>query len=317
MSDCYDYLVIGAGPAGCIVAGELKKAGYAVGVLEKHNEDYRKICGDGVASVTITTLRKIGFPIDYFDKFKALKIHRFIILREDEKGNTSYMEEIQEEKGKLVYGLARNNTDGLFRRYLTKDIGVEVFYNNPVTNIVSLSNSIDTPMYDVNGYLTRRVIIAAGSSARILLNGKIIVSPNPSNPVGVSAILRAENVKDPYFLFDYKKHYNGTYGWLFCVGDNEYNAGLWLKTDKNTINKEFNMFLNSRVKEYLGPDYDVIRKPMGVIMGIGERRTHYSDSIFIIGDSANTSNPVDGEGISRAISDALDFVDSIKKGIVD
>lgn len=116
-----------------------------------------------------------------------------------------------------------------------------------------------------------------------------------------------------YFLFNFKREYHSTYGWLFCVGDGEYNAGLWLKDGKTHIKEAFNRFLDTRVKEYLGPDFEVVRNTRGVIMGIGEKRSHYSDSVFIIGDSANASNPVDGEGISKAFLDALELVKIIKK----
>ena len=49
----YDYIVVGAGPAGCVCAGELKKKNYSVCVLEKQPEHYRKVCGDGISYVCV------------------------------------------------------------------------------------------------------------------------------------------------------------------------------------------------------------------------------------------------------------------------
>ena len=312
MPDCFDYIVIGAGPAGCIAAGELKKMGHSVCIIEKETESYRKVCGDGIAFRTISVLRKIGFPIEYFEDAGAVKIRKFINIREDEYGNELYSEEIQEEKNKLVYGLARNKTDAVFRRYLTDDAGVEVLYDHPVSDIMTLAVDESNPLYEVNGFRALKIIVAAGASARITLDGKPLVSPDPTNPVGVSAILSADNADEPFFLFDFKEDYRGTYGWLFSVGDREYNAGLWLKADRSRIKEEFKRFMDTRVKEYLGTDFEVIRNTRGVIMGIGEKKSHYSDSVFIIGDSSNTSNPLDGEGISRAVSDAMELVDYLQ-----
>lgn len=47
-------------------------------------------------------------------------------------------------------------------------------------------------------------------------------------------------------------------------------------------------------------------------MGIGNRRVHTDDSIVYLGDASNTSNPEDGEGISLAVKDALDFTGGLK-----
>lgn len=308
MTDCFDYVVIGAGPAGCIAAGELKKMGNSVCVLERETENYRKVCGDGISFAAMNALKSIDFPIEYFEDAGAIRIDKFIFMIEDTKVYEQYLE----EKGMLVYGLARNKTDAVFRRYLTDAAGVEIFYNHPVSAIMTVSADDSHPMYEVGGVKARKIVIAAGASARITLDGKPVISPDPANPAGVSAILRADNAKESYFLFNVKKEYLGTYGWLFCVGDGEYNAGLWLKEGKAHIKEAFNRFLDTRVKEYLGPDFEVVRHTRGVIMGIGEKRSHYSDSVFIIGDSANTSNPVDGEGVSRAILDALKLVNVLK-----
>ncbi len=308
----YDFLVIGAGPAGCIVAAELKKMGKAVCVLEKEPENYRKVCGDGISFAAIKALKIIGFPLEYFEEADAVKIHKFIFLREDDEGHEDYSEEIQEEKGKLVYGLARNKTDAVFRRYLTENAGVEIKYENNVDNIVTSAAADSHLVYEINGLQAENIIISAGSSARIKLDGKLVVSPDVENPVGVSAIIRADNSAEPFFLFDFKKKYNGTYGWLFSVGDREYNAGLWLKTDRSHIKEYFHRFLDARVKEYLGTDFEIVCNTRGVIMGIGEKRSHYSDSVFIIGDTSNTSNPVDGEGISKAVLDAVELVSYLR-----
>ena len=308
----YDYLVIGAGPAGCIVAAELKKMGKSVCVMEKEPANYRKVCGDGISFAAIKELKRIGFPLNYFEDADAVKIYKYIFIREDNEGHEDYSEEIQEEKGKLVYGLARNKTDAVFRRYLVEDAGVDIKYENNVDDIVTVADAEGHPVYEINGLRAENIIIAAGSSARIKLDGKLVVCPDVGNPVGVSAIIRADNSAEPFFLFDFKKAYCGTYGWLFSVGDREYNAGLWLKTDRSHIKEEFHRFLDTRVKEYLGTDFEIVRNTRGVIMGIGEKRPHYSDSVFIIGDTSNSSNPVDGEGISKAVIDAMKLVDYLK-----
>ena len=72
----YDYIIVGAGPAGCVCAGELKRKNYSVCVLEKQPEHYRKVCGDGISYVCVQALRSIDFPIESLMDAGAVKIQR-------------------------------------------------------------------------------------------------------------------------------------------------------------------------------------------------------------------------------------------------
>jgi len=124
--------------------------------------------------------------------------------------------------------------------------------------------------------------------------------------VNIISFPAGSSANDWYYI-----EYRGTYGWIFSVGEREYNVGLWLKDDKGSLVAKFQEFLETRVREYLGSDYEWIRRPKGAVMGIGEKRSTYNDSIFFIGDAANTSNEKDGEGISLAVKDALTLTNSL------
>lgn len=298
----YDYIVVGAGPAGCICARELKKINYSVCVLEKQSVNYRKVCGDGISHACVQTLKSINFPIEDFVNAGAVKIKRYIHYVD----GRIYQDRI-EEHNKEAYGLARNKIDSVFRQYCTKGLDLGIRYNMNVKEIKSKKQG-----YEVCGIRTKKIILATGASARIKIDGNDLISPDADSPVGISAILHSNTSEIPFFMFDYKEEYKGTYGWIFSVGEREYNVGLWLKTDKDSLRTKFNQFMETRVKEYFGDNYQLIRKPRGAIMGIGNKRADYNDSVIYIGDASNSSNPENGEGISLAIKDALDFVDQIQ-----
>lgn len=299
----YDYIVVGAGPAGCICAGELKKKGYTVCVLERQAPDHRKVCGDGISDVCVRLLREIDFPVKAFAQAGAVKIRTYIHYIHGKKycDNTA-------DSHKVAYGLGRHKTDGVFQAYLKEQLGVDIHYNTKAEEIRSAHQG-----YEVGGFLGRKIVLAGGASARIRLDGQDFLVPDAARPVGVSAILRAEKTDEPYFMFDYKDEYRGTYGWIFSVGENEYNVGLWLKEDRDSLTVRFREFMDTRVREYLGSDYEIIRRPMGAVMGIGAAGTLRHDDIFVIGDAANTSNPRDGEGISLAVKDALALTSSLPR----
>lgn len=298
----YDYIVVGAGPAGCVCAGELKKKNYSVCVLEKQPEHYRKVCGDGISYVCVQALRSIDFPIESLMDAGAVKIQRYIHYV-----NGKMYEDRIGDYGKEAYGLARDKTDAAFRQYFIKDRDIPLYYNRNAGEIRSVDQG-----YEVCGIKAKRLVLAAGALAKINLDGKALLRPDAGSPVGISAILQADAAGSPFFLFDYRAEYEGTYGWIFRVGEREYNVGLWLKREKHLLAAKFQQFLETRVEEYLGFDYQWRRKPRGAIMGIGNRRVHTDDSIVYLGDASNTSNPEDGEGISLAVKDALDFTGGLK-----
>lgn len=298
----YDYIVVGAGPAGCVCAGELKKRNYSVCVLEKQRPDYRKVCGDGISHVCLQTLRSIGFPVEAFEDAGAVRIRKYIHYI----NGRLYTDRIGEHH-KEAYGLARNRTDSVFRKVLLDDAGIPVFYGMDAGEIKNTGQG-----YEVCGLRTEKIILAAGASARIRIDGREVLRPDPDSPAGISAVIRAKRSGEPFFMFDYREEYGGTYGWIFSTGDGEYNAGLWLRSDKASLRAGLAQFLELRGREYLGDGWEWISRPRGAVMGIGKRRICPDDSVIFIGDAANTSNPKDGEGISAAVKDALDFVSRLQ-----
>lgn len=60
MTDGYDAIVIGAGPAGCTVAIRLALAGWSVALLEKRRFPRRKVCGECIAATNLPLLDALG-----------------------------------------------------------------------------------------------------------------------------------------------------------------------------------------------------------------------------------------------------------------
>ena len=302
MAAGYDYVIVGAGPAGCVCAAELVKKGYSVCVFEKYEKGHRKVCGDGISHVCLNTLRSIDFPVEKFMEAGAVKIKKYIHYLEGRK----YVDELETHK-KEALGLARNKTDLVFQNYITDQYKVPVFYRTEVTDIHTLGDG-----YMVRDVYARRLVIASGTGAVIRLDGHTVTRPNTHLPFGISTIVRAKECSEPFFLFDYDTDYHGTYAWIFCIGKNEYNIGLWLKSDVKQLKSKLSAFMATRVREYLGEEIQIMRRPRGAWMGIGERVRNVHTSIDLIGDAAYTSNPADGEGISLAVKDAAAYAEQVK-----
>ena len=59
MADC-DVIIVGAGPAGCAAAYDLRQSGRSVLLLDRHEFPRTKACGGGL---TVKTLRALRYSI--------------------------------------------------------------------------------------------------------------------------------------------------------------------------------------------------------------------------------------------------------------
>ena len=248
----YDYIIVGAGPAGCVCAGELKRKNYSVCVLEKQPEHYRKVCGDGISYVCVQALRSIDFPIESLMDAGAVKIQRYIHYV-----NGKMYEDRIGDYGKEAYGLARDKTDAAFRQYFIKDRDIPLYYNRNAGEIRSVDQG-----YEVCGIKAKRLVLAAGALAK-----------NKSLTAKRCFALMQEALLEylPYFrqmlpgvlfscLITGQNMRGHTVGSSVWVKEN-INVGLWLKREKNLLAARFQQFLETRVEEYLGFDYQWRRKP--------------------------------------------------------
>ena len=291
MDQIYDYMIIGAGPAGCFCGAELAKAGRSVCMLEKNPPDTRKVCGDGINAICTEVLHKMDFPLQMLTEEGAVPILKYHLYR---NGELQSMDLTQAQK--TVYGLPRSKTDRVFQRYAAEMHQIPLCYDTAVRDL-----TFSEGIYTTGSFHARNLILATGTHAPVTCNGIPLFTAPKHRPVGVSTILRGKKAEEPFFLFDYDEAYRGTYAWIFCIGQNTYNAGIWLKEDKALIRERLEQFLQKRAAAWIGSDYEVLVPLKGALMGIGAPVASSHPGVYIIGDAANSSNPADGEGISRAI----------------
>lgn len=292
----YDYVIIGAGPAGCFAAIELVKNKKTVVILEKNSISYRKVCGDGISKKCLNLLRKLNFPVDDFEKAGANRIRKYCFIKDGKEKWDNFVEEDD-----FALGLSRNKTDMIFHEY-TISRGIEILYNNNVDKI-----EFDGENYIINNIVCRDYIIASGVNRKKIITGISSHNDNKS-PLGISMIIRVDKKIEPYFLFDYDIAENGTYGWIFKIDDCLWNIGLWLKSNQKQLLSKFEKFIDKEVNIRLGSDYKVIEPARTALLGIGDLKFDKC-----IGDANNSCSNVDGEGISNAIVSSIEYVNKILK----
>src|SRR5437762_2283239 len=68
MTENYDALLIGGGPAGATAALTLARAGWNVAVMEKANFPRRKVCGEYLSPANVALFRQLGIADDFLER---------------------------------------------------------------------------------------------------------------------------------------------------------------------------------------------------------------------------------------------------------
>lgn len=294
----YDYIIIGAGPAGCFCAIQLVQAKKSVLVLEKNAEGESKVCGDGISVRCVELLRKLQFPLERFGENGAAPIRKRIAV----KNGGRQVEYYGKTDDKLSFGIPRYKTDEIFRAYAAEK-GVEIVYRAKVGEI-----SKSKKIFSVGGYLSKNVIAACGAFSALSVNKKKVRFNAADMAAGISATVTCKSQAEPCFLFDYDKKYMGQYAWIFKTDGDNWKVGVWLRSNKSKLKEYFYEFLRDKLPEYLGADFELTEPPKGAVMAIkaeGARRKTIVKprvkGLYFIGDADMTSDEYNGEGITQAI----------------
>ena len=280
----YDVIVIGAGPAGSIIAKTVASAGYDVLMLEKQTS-CNSPCAGYVGNTINTELpenctvqsRITGMRTYFPDMtFHDFQLNGFVVDR------PSFDMALAED--------AHNS-------------GVDIRWGSPLTDL--------TPDGDEDG--NRNSVMFRGGEA----NGKIIVGADgvfsktasllglPRQDIAVCAqyhlkgIETLENTSEIFFNADYAP---GAYAWIYPSGPNSAKVGLGItiKDGSRSVHEYLDAFINkSEVANRLGgekTEYTTGALPVG-----GLRDKLCIGNVMFVGDSAGMADPITGAGINNAI----------------
>lgn len=277
----YDVIVIGAGPAGCIAAYELARAGKKVVLLEKEKLPRYKACGGGLAKAGIDQLD--------FDCSSAIDcwVSRVRYTFKCEQP-------VEVDLGKPIVGMVmRDKFDDLLAKKAAAE-GAELIEEVNVNQIAS------------DGKIVRAGNGRHSWEARFLIgaDGALGVTARLSGMKKARQLAVALEVEVPYrserdrrlaeFGFGL---IDGGYAWAFPKRD-------YLSIGIGTFYRGQKMMKEQLAKwcDHLG--YDNISHPIhGHPLPFFEGETQLvKDNIILTGDAAYLMDPLSGEGIQHALS---------------
>ncbi len=323
-----EVAVVGAGPAGSIAALTLAERGHDVILIDKHSFPRDKACGDGLTSSAVAFLNELGLDHVLASAQPIENVRVFVDWRERESVT-------------MPAGLAGRSHQSccIPREQLDHALlemacaaGVRLIHGY-VTQVVQSDGSVVGVEFTRGSErLTihaRHVMAADGATSRLRrqLGG---VSQSGTFAYAVRQYVGSDREFTPSFeiyapLPGDVRNYG--YGWVFPVGEKIANTGVgYLSTrglpHPRSINKLLDSFLTA-LRQY--QDFRLGNlKPIGRAIGgsfggdFSAERCQLGGVIFL-GDAAQTTDPITGEGVDQAMRSAytaaLTLDRAIRRGV--
>ncbi len=310
-----DVVVVGAGPAGSSAAWWLASSGLDVVVLEKAHFPREKVCGDGLTPRGVAALHAMGV-----DTSTGWVRHRG--LRVFGGGQVTEVDwpELTRWPG---YGLIRTRADldDQLARH-AESAGAQVHHGVTVTEpltddagrVVGVQAQVG-PDKEPATWRAPLVVSAEGLSGR--LAKALGLNRRTDLPLGVAVrqYVPTPRATNPYLDISFDLTDAGPdaasmpgYGWLFPMGDGTANVGFGFLDTRRTADDDARTVYR-RWLQTLPPEWELDVDAATPLRGAGlptslSRRPAYTRGLLLVGDSAGSVNPFNGEGISYAMETA-------------
>ena len=326
-----DVIVVGAGPAGSSAAYWLATAGLDVVLLEKSSFPREKVCGDGLTPRGTRALVDMG--IDVSEEAGWLHNRGLRVIG----GGMRLHLDWPDLNSFPSYGLVRPRADldallarqavkaGAVLHEQTTVTGPTLDRQGRVSGVQAKQGPDKTPVT----YRAPVVLSADGVSGTI---GKALgLHRNDKRPLGVAVrrYYTSPRTHDDY-LESWLELWDGPpgqsnllpgYGWIFGMGDGTVNVGLGVLNSSAGFQKTDYRALLTTWLDATPPEWG-LREPnatgptRGAALPMGFNRTpHYARGLMLIGDSAGSVNPFNGEGIPYAIESGKYAAEAAVQGL--
>lgn len=292
-----DCIIIGGGPAGTFCAAALSTYGMSCVLLEKRVSMQGKVCGGGISRYGVNVLKQIKFPIETLLSH-GIKIERSITKRDKKQFHESNWQ-AEPYQASFAIGICRDTLDELFLQFAISH-GVSVCLDTPVSQINKEGKN-----YIVGEYTTKKVVLACGTGS------ELIVCKTGKQPAGISSIYRSDYAQQGIFFFDKSRVYADGYAWMFSIGNNLWNVGVWSRKPQPNMKRLYEKFIQTQALQFLGEEAVCIKPPKGGLIGAGDRIQQWDKNIYLIGDATNSARLVSGEGIPQAILSGIQIAKTI------
>ena len=273
--------IVGAGPAGCAAAIELRRAGADVTIYEKAALPRPKTCGDGLTPASILQLRDLGVAMDDRPTLATTLITAPGGDAVDAGWPAGMPPGTTMERGAFDARLLA----------VALAAGAQLYERRPVTDLMALGMDA--------------VLLAEGATGG--LAAKHGFPPFRSRLIALRGYVEIARDAPARYEVHYDDALTPGYAWIFPVGSRRVNVGLAVdsrvaRQAGGDVRALLRWWIESSpyARAVLG-DRVAIDDVRGGIIPSG-RATRYNAGIFLIGDAAGVADPLSAEGVSQALA---------------
>ncbi len=299
----YDCAIIGGGLSGLCLAIQLAAKGHSVILFEKNKYPFHKVCGEYISCESWDFLESIGLPLSQMNLPKINKLGVSSV-----KG---YMMEAPLKMG--GFGISRFTLDHQLSLIATK-AGVELMENCKVFDVKSNSNESEVKT-SIGSFQAKLVCGSYGkfSPAFIKKTNRIT-----KKYIGVKYHIKTQFIDNFIELHNFKDGYCG-----ISKVDKEIYCLCYLTTAKNLKDNNNNikqleenvLMKNPFLKKYFTESEFLFKEPLTISRISFDKKTTFSNGVFLLGDASGAIAPLCGNGMSMAMRASVILADLIDKNL--
>lgn len=295
----FDVAIVGASVAGASLAIHLGRAGLKVALIDKSEFPRRKACGEGVSDIALESLRRIGLD-DIVERLEGLPFYSYLL---DFNGRS------------LVFasGPRRWFKGAGIQRYLLDDAlikaarslsSIDFFLETDVSAIEILEEGVVLQCSTGSEILAKHLVLADGANSRNAVKLGVPVKKGRRPLWGISFILEGEYQKLTGEVLILLK--DGFEVYCTPVSETVLNVAFLIGKEKMRYlqDKGIQDDLLQEAKEKCFFRGDVLGRPLTVGPVGAMKRSYRHGSIILVGDVAESLDPISGMGITHAVLSA-------------
>ncbi|MEA2077147.1 MAG: NAD(P)/FAD-dependent oxidoreductase [Candidatus Marinimicrobia bacterium] len=299
MKSKWDVIVVGGGPGGLFAAWEAAKAGKSVLLCERKREMGVPVrCGEAVGEVDFTKY------ISMEERWIGAKVKTFILVlpngKEVKLKNDMYTGYIL-NRDLFEYDLATKASDA----------GVKIVMKANVTDLIhdengSVKGIRVNEMGESHEYFASVVIAADGVESRIARKMGIntTLKPDDIEPCVQATVSNANLNENALYLYIGVCYAPGGYAWVFPKANNCANIGLGINGKYASTEKHSKDYLDEFLEKFF-PHASIQRYVSGGVPVTTNLKTLAKENMLIVGDAGRMVNPMNGGGITHAITSGI------------
>ena len=282
----YDVAIVGGGPIGGYIAGEIASKKFKVAIFEKHKEIGTPVNCAGLVTQRVFDFLDIPKKNVIKNKVKGAQIH-------SPSGN------ILTIGGDKIHALVINRSE--FDKQIikkSKEKGAEIFLESNVLSIQKIKNHIELRTSKNLDIKCKLLIGADGPFSKVRDR---FAFPEPTEFLrGIGAEIINTNINPDFVeIFIGRKIAPGFFTWTIPTNEQGTNARVGLCINRGSPHSPkhyFSNFLKNKHNSIQIKD-SKITKYIGGVVPLGALKKTYTSNVLVVGDAAAQVKPTSGGGI--------------------